>query len=72
MNFMDELKSKATPRSREAIAELERRGLGFGAHFGTENAEAVLARMDAAFSDGTLYDFMRCEFGLSGPMAPKP
>lgn len=47
-----------------ACRVLERRGLSFCAHFGTDNAVEILGHMDRAFDGGFLYEWMRERFGL--------
>lgn len=47
-----------------AMDELEKRGLYFCAHFGTDNACDILAGMNRAMELGVLYEWMREQLGI--------
>lgn len=65
MNWKTTIVEEQPAAVRQAIVELEARGLKFCTHFGVANAVVLLQEMDGAFHRGDLYKWLQERCGIS-------
>lgn len=58
------LSISVTDEQAHAMDQLEDRGMTFCGNFGYSNAVDLLAGMDKAAEDGTLYEWLRVHMGV--------